>query len=447
MRIILPSDVFPPTGKGGAAWSSHTLARALIAHGHTVTALTPVEGRRGSARGVALGVPLVEVGYRAPRLPLVRNYFRHEALWPRLARVIVAEAQGSPPVTLIHAQHVQVAPAAVLAGRVLRAPVAVTVRDHWPWHYFATGLHGDRLPYDRPGWPGLLTDLLARLGPLGGLAALPALPYMLAHMRRRAAFLARAEAVIAVSAYIARRLAPLVPPERLHALPNMVDLEATRASAAPPPATTWEGALLLFVGKLEPNKGAGLLPAIFRALRARASSETLPPFTLVLAGTGALRAELERELRALAVPARFLDWADHDEVLRLMARCDVLLFPSSWGEPLSRVLLEAACLGAPILAMPTGGTPDIVRDGHTGALAATPTTFAARLAALLADPAERRRLGAGARAAAAQQFAVEAVLPRYEALYAALRDSLPPPRSEGEYLPYPRSGGRSLRPW
>jgi len=419
MRIILPSDVFPPTGKGGAAWSSHTLARALIAHGHSVTALTPVEGRRGSARGVALGVPLVQVGYRTPRLPFVRNYVRHEAFWPRLARAIVAEARSGPPVSLIHAQHVQVTPAAVLAGRALGAPVVVTVRDHWPWHYFATGLHGDRLPYDRPGWPGLLTDLLARLGPLGGLAALPALPYMLAHMRRRASFLAQADAVIAVSSYIARRLAPLVAPERIHVLPNMVDLEATRASAAPPPATQWEGALLLFAGKLEPNKGAALLPEIFRALRARAPLERLPPFTLVVAGAGALRQQLECEVRALGVPARFLDWAGHDEVLRLMARCDLLLFPSSWGEPLSRVLLEAACLGAPILAMPTGGTPDILCDGRTGALAATPEAFAARLAALLADPAERRRLGAGARAAAGR-FAVQTVLPRYEALYATV---------------------------
>ncbi|MCS6883571.1 MAG: glycosyltransferase family 4 protein [Oscillochloridaceae bacterium] len=436
MRIILPGDVFPPTGKGGAAWSSHTLARALIARGHTVTALTPVEGRRGNARGMALGVPLVEVGYRAPRLPFVRNFFRHEALWPRLARAIVAEGRGGSPVTVIHAQHVQTAPAAVLAGRALGAPVVITVRDHWPWHYFATGLHGDRLPYDRPGWPGLLTDLLARLGPLGGLAALPALPYILAHMRRRAAFLARADAVIAVSVYIARRLAPLVPPERIHVLPNMVDLEATRASAAPPPATAWKGALLLFAGKLEPNKGAGLLPEIFRALRARAPFESLPPFTLVVAGAGALRQELEQELRALGVPARFLDWAGHDEVLRLMARCDLLLFPSSWGEPLSRVLLEAACLGAPILAMPTGGTPDIVRDGHTGALAATPETFAARLAALLADPAERQRLGAGARVAAAGQFTVEAVLPRYEALYAAVSGTPPNGRvREGIALP------------
>jgi glycogen(starch) synthase len=428
MRILIPSDVFPPDGKGGAAWSSHALASALIARGHSVTAIVPARGARGVTPYDALGVPALRVGYSAPGLPIVQNYFRHEALWRPLARAIVAEARRGPRPDAIHAQHVQAAPAAVLAGRELGVPVAVTVRDHWPWDYFATGLHGDRLPYAGAGWPALATDLVARLGPLKGAAALPALPYMLGHMRRRAAFLAQADAVVAVSGYIAGRLAPLLQPGsqdeakplRIHVLPNMVDVEATDAVAAAPPLTGWEGALLLYAGKLEPNKGAGLLPAIFRALGDLAPAG-LPPFTLAVAGDGALRPQLERELAELHVPTQFLAWAGHDELLRLMARCDLLLFPSAWGEPLSRVLLEASTLGAPILAMPTGGTPDIIADGVTGALAATPAAFAARLAALLARPTERRRLGDAARVQAKERFSVRALLPRYEALYRGLQ--------------------------
>ncbi len=419
MRILIPSDVFPPDGKGGAAWSSHALACALLARGHRVTAIVPAQGRRGVVPFDALGVPALRVGYSAPRLPIIQNYFRHERLWPRLARAMVAEARNGPPPDLIHAQHVQAAPAAVRAGRELGVPVVVTVRDHWPWDYFATGLHADRLPFARPGWPGLATDLVARLGPLRGTLALPAIPYMLAHLRRRAAYLAQADAVIACSGYIAKRLRGIVPAERIHVLAHMVDLAANDAVAATPPTTSWDGALLLFAGKLEPNKGAGLLVPIFRALRDLAPA-SLPPFTLVIAGDGALRGELAAALGVMGVRARFLDWAGHDETLRLMARCDVLLFPSAWGEPLSRVLLEAASLGAPMLAMPTGGTPDIIADGATGALAATPAAFAVRLAALLTDPAERTRLGAGARACAVARFTSAAMLPRYEALYAAL---------------------------
>lgn len=419
MRILMPSDVFPPFGKGGAAWSSHSLARALLVRGHAVTAVVPVRGAKGSVSFDAQGVPAVRVGYQAPGVPIVQNVFRHELLWGRLARAIAAEARRGPSPTAIHAQHVQAAPAAVIAGRALGVPVVVTVRDHWPWDYFATGLHGNRLPFSRSGWPGLATDLVTRLGPLKGATALAALPYMLAHLRRRAAYLAEADAIVAVSGYIARRLAAAGQRGPIHVLPNIVDIADAEAIAATPPATTWQGALLLFAGKLEQNKGAGLLPAIFRELGTLAP-DTLPGITLVVAGDGELRPRLQRELGELGVQVRFLDWAGHDEVLRLMARCDLLLFPSAWGEPLSRVLLEATSLGTPVLAMPTGGTADIVEDGVTGALAATPHAFAARLANLLAAPAERRRLGEAARTMARNRFDVDAVAKRYEQLYMGL---------------------------
>ncbi len=411
MQIIIPSDVFPPTGRGGAAWSSHALALALLGRGHQVTAVIPARGRPGVSAYDALGVPALRVGYWAPGLPIIQNYFRHERLWHPLADAIVVAAAGRPAV--IHAQHVQVAPAAVIAGRRIGAPVVVTVRDHWPWDYFATGLHGDRTPHPQATWASLATDLPARLGPLRGTLAMLAIPYMLAHLRRRAAFLAQADAVIACSSYIARRLAGIVAPERLYVLPHMVDIDATERIAATPAQTQVSGPMLLFAGKLEPNKGAGLLPAIFRELHGMG----VPPFTLVVAGDGALREPLGRDLAALGVDVRFLAWASHDEVLRLMARCNLLLFPSAWGEPLSRVLLEAASLGTPIVAMPTGGTPDIIADGVNGALAATPRAFAARLRNLLENPAEARRLGDAARASARARYHIPAVIPHYEDLY------------------------------
>jgi glycosyltransferase involved in cell wall biosynthesis len=473
LRVLLPSDVFPPRS-GGAGWSAHALALALIERGHDVTAIVPRRQKNDERQKTkdqvlafgpssfvvgpedVLGVPTVRVDYWAPNIPIAQNYFRHERFWPRLATVLVdlalsqdqrPTANGQRPISskasslvgrrsslIIHAQHVQAAPAAVLAARRLGAPVVVTVRDHWPWDYFATGLHADRIPYARQTWASLAADLPARLGPLRGALALPAIPYMLAHLRRRQAALRQADAVIAVSRYMADRLAGIVPAERLHVIPNMVDLAAIDAAIAQPPASLTPGQpYLLFVGKLERNKGAHLLVEVFRELRAIGdwgsrigdreafASQFLSPnsqsLELVIAGNGPLRPELERDLAALGVPARFLEWADHDEVLRLMARCELLLFPSAWGEPLSRVPLEASACGAPILAMPTGGTADIIADGVNGALEPTVAGFARRLAALLAAPAERRALGAAARRVAAQRFAKQAVVGQVEALY------------------------------
>ncbi|MEN9936526.1 MAG: hypothetical protein RLZZ387_3105 [Chloroflexota bacterium] len=429
MNILFPTDVFPPRC-GGAGWSTHALALALIERGHAVTAVVPRQGSPGTTREEVLGVPAVRLGYRAPGIPFVKNYFRHERLWPSLAAAVVDAAQSnihnSEPSTVVHAQHVQAAPAAVLAGQQLGAPVVVTVRDHWPWDYFATGLHGDRVPHPRQSWASLATDLPARLGPLRGAAALAAIPYALAHMRRRQAFLRRADAVIACSGYIAERLEGIARPERIHVIPHLVDLAAIDRTVTTPPQSVAPGErFLLFVGKLERNKGAHLLLEIFRAAQDQMSGEDEPVvggrWSVVVCGSGPLRGELERGLAALGVRARFLDWADHDETLRLMARCELLLFPSAWGEPLSRVLLEASACGAPILAMPTGGTRDVVVDGVSGALAPTVAGFARRMDALLACTEERRALGEGARRQAAVRFAKERVVGRVEELYRSLR--------------------------
>lgn len=424
MNVVMPTDVFPPRC-GGAGWSVHALALALLARGHAVTAIVPQEGTTGQLRDNTSGVPTVRIGYRAPRLPFIRNYFRHERFWPRLADAI-AQIAASPALrpadpVILHAQHVQVAPAAIIAGRRIGAPVVISVRDHWPWDYFATGLHGDRLPYPRQTWASLATDLPARLGPLRGAAALPAIPYMLAHMARRRAALRQASAVIGGSRYIAGRLEGIVAAERLHVIPNIVDLATVDAVIATPPASVPASEpFVLYAGKLERNKGAHLLLDVFRADHL---ADVRRRYTLVIAGNGPLRAEMERELAALGMRVRFLDWVDHDEALRLTARCDLLLFPSAWGEPLSRVLLEACACGAPVLAMPTGGTPDIIVDGVTGAVAATPDRFAARLGELLDRPAERCALGTGARRLAEQRFAPQVVATRMEELYRSLLEA------------------------
>jgi glycosyltransferase involved in cell wall biosynthesis len=103
-----------------------------------------------------------------------------------------------------------------------------------------------------------------------------------------------------------------------------------------------------------------------------------------------------------------------------MAGCELLLFPSAWGEPLSRVPLEASACGAPLLAMPTGGTPSIIADGVNGALEPTPALFARRMAALLARPEQRRALGLEARRNVERRFAKQVVIGQVEELYRSL---------------------------
>lgn len=410
MRILLAADVFPPRC-GGAGWSTYHLARALVHRGHEVRVVLPREGKRGQAERTYGDIAVHEFGYLAPPLPLLRNFFRNEVLWPRLGRFLGGEVQKKG-YDLIHAQHSLTVPAAVRAGRAVGVPVVATVRDYWPLCYRATLLVRGNAVCER-------CSLSRTTSCLGVFPALLAYPYMRGNIRRKAKALAQADAVIAVSRFLAGRLAEIVPAEKLYVLPNLVDLEEVDRIITEGPALPFSGPFLLFVGKVEANKGVYELLAALRQVAGEVPAEERLP--LVVAGDGSLSAWVESELAALGWPAHLLRWAEHDAVLRLLARCELLLFPSRWEEPLSRVLLEACACGTPILAMATGGTPEILADGRNGALVPPEVgAFARRLRELLADPAGRRRLGEEARRTAEERFAAPVVAEQVERLYGDL---------------------------
>ena len=110
---------------------------------------------------------------------------------------------------------------------------------------------------------------------------------------------------------------------------------------------------LLFIGKLEENKGARLLvPAV-------AAARTGLP--LVVLGEGSLAHALKFEATAAGVtasPARL--GGARGRPARARGAPPRSSFPSLWPEPLSRVLLEALALGTPVAAMETGGTREIL---------------------------------------------------------------------------------------
>jgi glycogen(starch) synthase len=395
-QIWLPSDVFPPRC-GGAGWSAHALASALQEHGEQVTAFVP----RGSHADhiTTIGqIRTVEVGVPAVPLRMLQDPVRVVAM--RRAMTHHRRTVGAPSL-LIHAQHIVSAKAAI-ALRDAHTRVIITVRDHWPWDMRATGM---QLQGDQRTWAGMHATLAARRAPRS--QQLLAGAYIL-EMRARARLLAGADAVIAVSTHMAERIKHHVPTARVYAIPNMVDGAHIASIVAQPPTIALPERFALFVGKLEPNKGAELLPELIERVR--------PP-ALVIAGSGALQAPIIQAAAHAGVPCVALDWVEHDDVLRLMARCEALWFPSSWDEPLSRTLLEGLASGAPIVAMPTGGTAEIIQDGISGLLATDSAQFAHAAHRLHHEPLLRAELARGARARALTHFSPAAVLRAVHALY------------------------------
>jgi glycosyltransferase involved in cell wall biosynthesis len=91
-------------------------------------------------------------------------------------------------------------------------------------------------------------------------------------------------------------------------------------------------------------------------------------------------------------PVRFLGRLDRPELLRCYAEHDILAFPSQWDEPFGLVPLEALACGLPVVATPTGGTPEAIVHEVTGLV--VPAGDAAALAAALVRLAEQPGLAA-----------------------------------------------------
>ena len=404
MRLLLATDVFPPRA-GGSGWSTYHLARALRARGHAVAVVRAALDPRAAAPYDYDGFQVEQIAVPVPSVPVVRNVAKNEVFWTLGGRALAAAARRHRA-DLIHGQHVMSIPAAVRAGRRLGLPVVATVRDYWATCPISTRLRPEGI-CPRCSVPRLAQCLAGHHSerlPIVGLLE----GYVRANRRRRQAALRAADRVIAVSRYVADDLCRHAEVEAV-VIPNMVEVP----SALPaPPADAPAGAYAIFVGKLDAPKGADRLPEVVAAAGR--------PLTLVVIGDGPLRARIEADCARLGVPLRLYPQLPNAEVLRWLAHARALLFPARWPEPLSRVLLEAASVGCPAVATPTGGTPDTLVDGVSGYLADRPEDFARHLRQLLDDAALNGRMRQAARDLARERFSTEVVVGRMEALYAAL---------------------------
>ncbi len=221
----------------------------------------------------------------------------------------------------------------------------------------------------------------------------------------------RVDAAIAVSEAAAAFLRRAVPAE-VEIIPNGLDVERF-ANPGPPAADLPPGPIVLWVSRLDPQKG---FPVMVRAFHRLALSN--PEVSLVVAGAGRDRdaaALLPPELRRRVV---MLGVVEHDRLPAYHAGASVFASAAVGQESFGYVLVEAMAAGVPVVATDIPGFREVVRDGVDGLLVPPndPDALAASIARVLEDAELAARLASAGRERAAS-FSWDVVAPRIEAVY------------------------------
>jgi len=226
------------------------------------------------------------------------------------------------------------------------------------------------------------------------------------YRRRLAALQQEAALFVCVSEFVRDRLlARGFPADKLEIIYQGVEpgIENNAASPAEPEAAAQP--YVVFVGRFVEKKGVSHLIEAMRLLEAQGSAARL-----VLIGDGPLSGALKERARGLQ-HVRFLGWLPNTEVRRWMHGALALCVPSVTAregdsEGLPTVIFEAMAEGVPVVGSDHAGIAEAVAHGTTGLIVAEadPLALAAALASLIERPELRRRLGAAARAVAAERF-------------------------------------------
>lgn len=229
------------------------------------------------------------------------------------------------------------------------------------------------------------------------------------------------DAFIAVSEANARYLIEVkgLPPRKVRVVRNGIDPARFGKPAIPASQLRQRlgfGAgdpVLVVVGRLEPQKGHGILLDALRRVRA-----SIGTARLVIVGDGSLRGSLEAESHALGLGDAVRFAGRQDNVADWLAMAQVVVL-SSFYEGLPLVALEALAAERPVVATAVDGTPEVVRDGRTGLTAppGDPVRLAEAILRLLRDSALGRQLARAGRELVAQQFTHERQVRETEQLY------------------------------
>lgn len=175
--------------------------------------------------------------------------------------------------------------------------------------------------------------------------------------------------------------------------------------------------IILFAGRLLWQKGVGEFVEAARRLQGRAR--------FVIAGFGEVG-------NPLSVPPEKLDewsrsgviewWGHRADMPAVFAQSHIVCLPSSYGEGIPKVLIEAAACGRAIITTDSPGCREVAHHGENGLLfpVGDVDALCAALLELIRDPARRQQMGAAGRRMAEAEFSLAHINAQTLAVYQTL---------------------------
>lgn len=202
---------------------------------------------------------------------------------------------------------------------------------------------------------------------------------------------------VAVSPTAARFVSERMGPEEVRVIPNGVDV--ARFAGAAPAADLPPGRRVLWVNRLDPQKGFPVAVRAFERLVAE-----VPDAILVVAGRGADGWAVDRlapEVRGRVV---MLGTVSREDLPSYHAAAEAFVSAAVGQESFGLVLVEAMAAGVPVVATDIAGYRDVVRDDVDGLLVPPrdDRALAGALGRVLGDPDLAKQLAEGGRATAAR---------------------------------------------
>lgn len=406
MRILFLTHYFPPEGNAPAT-RVFEMARRWVRTGHQVHVITgvpnvptgkPYAGYRNRLYQVEVleGVRVRRVWtYLAPNKAVIRRSLNYGSYF--LSALAAGLLRPRPDIIVATSPQFLCGCAGAVLAKARRIPFVLEIRDLWP-------------------------ESIAAVGALQRKTILRVLERI-----EHALYRAAARIVTVGEGYRDRLIERGVAPEKIVIIPNAPDV---RVFAPRPPDETLRTAYELtgrrvcaYVGTIGMASG---LKVIVRAAQ-QLKEANRNDWVFLLVGDGAIREELEREIRAqdLTDYIRFGGLQPKNRIPTFLATADVCLVHLR-RQPLFRSvlpskMLEAAAMAKPIILGVEGYAADLLHRMGAG-IVIEPENETQLLAALdrfASDPTYSRRCGESGRSYVLEHFDLDRLATAYESL---LRD-------------------------